>query len=58
MWVWSYFGDRIIVDINYFVEVSRDDHGHVVQSLEVKYTVADKAIESQGGKVAHSHLVR
>lgn len=58
MWVWSYFRDGVVVDVDNFVEVSSDDQGHVVQPLEVKHTVVDKTIESYGGQVADSHLVR
>lgn len=58
MWVWSYFRDGIIVDVDDFVEVSSDDHGHIVQPLEVKHTIVDKAVEGYGGQVADSHLIR
>ena len=52
LWYW------VVVDIDDFIQVPSDDLCDLKQSLEVKLGVSDKAVESYGGEVAHSYLIR
>ena len=56
--VWSNLKDRIIINVDDSVQVSGDNFCHFVQILEVVLAIADEAVESNGGKIAHGHLIR
>jgi hypothetical protein len=58
MWVWSYLRHRIVVDVNDLIQISGYNLCDLKQTLEVKLAVVDKAVESDGGQVANSHLIR
>ena len=54
----AYLRHWVVVDVNDLVEIPGDDLCDLKQALEVVLAVADKAVESDGGKVADSHFVR
>ena len=49
--------NRIVVDVNYFVEISDSNFSNILQTLEIKGLVwLDIHVQCNGGQIAHSNL--
>ena len=53
------FGLRngIIISIDDFIEISRNDFGYFVEFLKIKSPTGNIARQCQGSQIAHRHLI-
>ena len=49
--------NRIIIDIDYFVEIECNDFSNIVQLLEIKFAVIDKGRQGNTCKVTYCNLI-
>ena len=50
--------NRIVVDVDDFIQVARDDFGDIIQTLKIKLSVIDKARQCDGGKITNGDFIR
>ncbi len=55
--MWSYFRNRVVVDVNNSIEIFSDDLCHLIELVKVEFSIGYESVECNGCQIADSHFI-